>query len=128
MFLSRMFFCRMVAPLRSYYFTQTIRLTLGIGGSGDIDNMNQSIGVSQIIQKPISQTLALVCARYQSSNIEQFDRDTSGATDTSTVIGSTSLGQRFVSYIRDAGARTGALYLQISYGTVRIDGGETRLK
>lgn len=53
--------------------------------------MYESIGMSEIVEKLVPETATLMCARNESSDIEQFDRDRAGALLTGTVVRFTAL-------------------------------------
>jgi hypothetical protein len=59
-----------------------------------------------------------VCAWYETSNIEKFDRDGSPSLDAAAVVG--------LATVCEAQARAGALDLEVAYGTLGIDGRESR--
>lgn len=66
--------------------------SLGVCGSADIDDMDEGIGVSQIVQKSVSQSLAFMSARNKTSYIEQFNGHRTLAINTGAVIWFASVG------------------------------------
>jgi hypothetical protein len=74
--------------------------------------MYKRIGVPQVVEEPVAQSLALMCARYQSCDIKQFYGYRALAIDTGAVVGRTSG--------LELEPRAGARYLQVADGALGI--------
>jgi len=79
-------------------------LALGIGCSTDINDVDESVGVSQIIQEAVSETLAHMRSRHQTSYVEQFDRYGAGSIVTHAIVWFTSFDEGFVANIGNSGS------------------------
>lgn len=71
----------------------------------------------QIVQELVSQSLSLVRSRHQAGNVEKFNRYGSPPVDTGTVIG--------FAVMRDIVACAGARDLEIAYGSLWVNSGES---
>lgn len=92
-------------------------LTLRISGATDVDDVDEGVGVAQVVEELVAQTFALVGAGDKTGDVEQLDGDAALAVVTGTVVGAASVGNIM------AGA--GAVDLQVAYGALRVDGGES---
>lgn len=92
-------------------------LTLRIGGAADVNNVDEGVGVAEVVEELVAQTFALVGAGDKTGDIQQLDGDTALAVVTGTIVGAASVGNIM------AGA--GAVDLQVAYGALRVDGGES---
>jgi hypothetical protein len=79
--------------------------------------MYQCICVSQVVQEPVSETFAHVCAWHETSNIKKFYRNGSPSFDTAAVVGFATVGEV------EAGAW--AFDLKVADGTLGVDGCES---
>lgn len=91
--------------------------TFSVCGPTNVNHMDQRIGVPQIIQEFVSQSLALVCPGHEPCHIEKLNWNRSSPFDTASVIWLAAVDKIM------SAART--LYLQIAYGSLRIDSGES---
>lgn len=98
-----------------------------IGCSADIDDVNESIGMSQIVQEAVSETLALMRTRHQTSYVEQLDGYRAGSIITHAIIWFTSFRKRLVANVGDSWSRACAWNLKISYSSVGVDGSKTEV-
>ena len=80
--------------------------------------MYQGIRMSQVIQKFVSQPLALVSAGDQTSNVKKFDWDRSSTFNTAAVVGFAS--------VRKVIPGAGAFYLKVSNRPLGVDSRETK--
>ncbi len=64
-----------------------------IGSSRDVDHMNQRIGMPQVVEELVAQSLALVGTRDEPGNVEQLDRDATPPVDAGAVVGLASIGE-----------------------------------
>lgn len=78
--------------------------------------MHQSIGMPQIIKKLVSQAFALMCSRYETCDIEEFNRDRPSSVNAGAIIRFTSIGE-VMSFAC-------AVDLKVSDGSLRVDGSE----
>lgn len=60
--------------------------------------------MSQIVQEPVAQALALVGTRYEACDIQQFNGNTPGPVDTGSVIWLASFGKRSFGRVRKTGS------------------------
>lgn len=79
----------------------------------------------QVIEKAVTQALALVRAGDQTGYVEQLNRHRAGSVVTHAIIGLASFSKGLVADVWDAGSRAGAWDLEISYGLVGVDGSES---
>ena len=92
-------------------------LTLGVCCARSVNDMYQSVGVSQVVEKLVAQSFALVCAGDETGYVEQFDGHTTLAVDAGTVVG--------LAPFANAIARARAVYLKVADRSLGVDGGET---
>ncbi|PMB72390.1 hypothetical protein BM221_002493 [Beauveria bassiana] len=78
-------------------------LALGVDGTRRVDDVDQRVGMPQIIEELVSEALALVGARHQPSHVEQLNRHRAPTRDARAVVG--------LAPVRDLEARAGAVYL-----------------
>lgn len=75
--------------------------------------MYQRIGVAQVVEEFVAEALALVGAGDEARDIEELNRDGATAVDTGAVVGLAS--------VRNIVAGAGAVYLEVSDGSLGID-------
>lgn len=92
-------------------------LAFGIRPPASVDDVNQGVGMPQVIQEFVTQPLALVRSRDQSSDVEQLNRYGTPPLDAGSVIG--------LAPVLDIKARAGAFYLEVADGSLRIYRGES---
>lgn len=92
-------------------------LALSVGGAADVDDVDEGVGVAQVVEELVAQTLALVGAGNEAGDVEQLDGDAALAVDAGAVVGAAA--------IRDAVACAGTVDLEIAYRALRVDGGES---
>ena len=73
--------------------------------------------MSEIVQKFVAQTPALMCAWDESGYVEKLDGHRAAAVNTRSVVG--------FAFILHTEALACACYLEVSDGSLGIDGGET---
>lgn len=66
-------------------------LALGVGGAADINDVNEGVGVAEIVEELIAQALALVGAGDEAGNVEKLDGDAALAVDAGAVVGSAAV-------------------------------------
>ena len=92
-------------------------LTFCICSPANIHHMDQSIGMTQIIQELIPQASSLMCPRDKTCNIQEFNRNGPSTLEASSVV-------RFT-LIRNVEPLACAFYLKVSDGALGVNGGET---
>jgi hypothetical protein len=61
--------------------------TFGVGGAADVDDVDQGIGVSEIVEEAVSQAFALMGAGNETCYVEEFDWDAADALLTCAIVG-----------------------------------------
>ena len=92
-------------------------LALGVGGARRVDDVDQRVGVAQIVQELVAQPIPLVRARDQAGHVEELDGHAAAAVGARAVVWPTP--------VRQTVARAGAVDLEIADGALRVDGGES---
>jgi len=82
--------------------------------------MDQSIGMTQVIQELIPQASPLMCSRDKTCNIQKFNRNGPSTLETPSVV-------RFT-LIRNVESLACAFYLKVSDGALGVNGGETKCR
>ena len=95
----------------------TGHLALSICGARDIDNVDESVGMAQVVEELVAEALALVGSRDKTGNIEQLYRNRAAAINTRAIA--------WLAPGLEVKARAGTLNLQVSNGSLRVDGGES---
>lgn len=93
------------------------RFAFGVGCAGDVDDVDECVGVSEIIEEFVTQALSFVCARDEAGDVQKFDRDGTFAIHAGPVVGSASVGETM--------ACTGTVDLEVAYSALGVDGSET---
>ncbi len=62
-------------------------LALGVGGAGHVHDVDQRVGVSQVVEELVAQPLALVRARDQAGDVKQLDGHASSPIVARPVVG-----------------------------------------
>lgn len=75
--------------------------------------------MAQVVQKFVAKSLALMGTRNKSCNVKKFDRNRPSAVVASTIIRLT--------FVRQVMSLAGAIYLEISDGSLRVDCSKTGL-
>lgn len=82
--------------------------------------MDQSIGMTQVIQELIPQSSSLMCPRDKTCNIQKFNWNGPSTLETPSVV-------RFT-LIRNVESLACAFYLEVSDGALGVNGGETKCR
>ena len=89
-------------------------LSFRIGCAGYVHDMNQGVRVPEVVKEPIAQSFAFMCARNESSYIEQFDRHRTFAIDARAIV--------WFATIRQVVSHASTVYLQVADRPLGIDG------
>lgn len=92
-------------------------LAVGVDGARGVDDVDEGVGVAQVVEELVAQAAALVRAGDQPGDIEELDGDGAPAADACAVVG--------LAAVRDAEAGARAVDLDVADGPLGVDGGES---